>query len=45
MNYHTLSDFRTGHVELLDRHLLTESVASLMAEGLVTLDRVRRKTE
>ncbi len=38
MNYHTLSDFRTGHVELLDR-LLTESVASLMAEGLVTLDR------
>jgi len=39
MNYHTLSDFRTEHVELLDR-LLTESVASLMAEGLVTLDRV-----
>ena len=39
MNYHTLSDFRTGHVEQQDR-LLTESVASLMAEGLVTLDRV-----
>lgn len=39
MNYHTLSDFRTQHVGLLDR-LLTESVASLMAEGLVTLDRV-----
>ena len=39
MNYHTLSDFRTQHVELLDR-LLTESVASLMAEGLVSLDRV-----
>jgi transposase len=39
MNYHTLSDFRTQHVELLDR-LLTESVASLLAEGLVTLDRV-----
>jgi transposase len=38
MNYHTLSDFRTQHVELLDR-LLSESVASLMAEGLVTLDR------
>jgi len=38
-NYHTLSDFRTQHVELLDR-LLTESVATLMAEGLVTLDRV-----
>ena len=39
MNYHTLSDFRTQHVELLDR-LLTDSVAVLMAEGLVTLDRV-----
>lgn len=39
MNYHTLSDFRTQHVELLDR-LLTESVAGLMAQGLVTLDRV-----
>jgi transposase len=39
MNYHTLSDFRAQHVDLLDR-LLTESVASLMAEGLVTLDRV-----
>lgn len=39
MNYHTLSDFRTAHVALLDR-LLTEGVASLMAEGLVTLDRV-----
>jgi transposase len=39
MNYHTLSDFRTRHVDLLDR-LLTESVASLMSEGLVTLDRV-----
>lgn len=39
MNYHTLADFRTQHVELLDR-LLTQSVGSLMAEGLVTLDRV-----
>jgi transposase len=39
MNYHTLSDFRTQHVDLLDR-LLSESVASLLAEGLVTLDRV-----
>lgn len=39
MNYHTLADFRTQHVELLDR-LLTNSVASLMSEGLVTLDRV-----
>jgi transposase len=39
MNHHTLSDFRVGHVGLLDR-LLTQSVAVLMAEGLVTLDRV-----
>ncbi len=39
MNYHTLADFRTQHVDLLDR-LLTESAASLMTEGLVTLDRV-----
>jgi transposase len=39
MNYHTLADFRTQHVELLDR-LLTESVASLLAEGLVSLERV-----
>jgi transposase len=39
MNYHTLSDFRTQHLDLLDR-LLTEGVASLMTEGLVTLDRV-----
>lgn len=39
MNYHTLSDFRTRHVDVQDR-LLTESVASLIAEGLVSLDRV-----
>jgi IS5 family transposase len=39
MNYHTLSDFRTQHGELLDR-LLTDSVAVLMHEGLVTLERV-----
>ena len=39
MNHHTLSDFRSLQADLLDR-LLTESVASLMAEGLVTLDRV-----
>jgi transposase len=39
MNYHTLSDFRVGHPEFLDR-LLTQSVATLMHEGLVTLDRV-----
>jgi transposase len=38
-NYHTLSDFRSDHTEFLDR-LMTQSVASLMAEGLVQLDRV-----
>jgi transposase len=39
MNYHTLSDFRTQHVELLDR-LLTDGVASLLSQDLVSLDRV-----
>ena len=39
MNHHTLSDFRSLQGDLLDR-LLTESVAGLLAEGLVTLDRV-----
>jgi transposase len=38
-NYHTLADFRTDHVALLDA-LLTKSVATLMAEGLVELNRV-----
>jgi hypothetical protein len=38
-NYHTLADFRTEHVALLD-DLLTKSVATLMAEGLVELNRV-----
>ncbi len=39
VNYHTLADFRVEHVEVLDR-LLTTSVATLMAEGLVELTRV-----
>jgi transposase len=39
VNYHTLSDFRTAHTELLN-DLLTQSIASLLEEGLVTLDRV-----
>jgi transposase len=39
VNYHTLSDFRTGHPELLDR-LLAENVASLSMAGLITLDEV-----
>src|SRR5512142_659802 len=38
-NYHTLADFRTAHVEMLD-DLLTKGVATLMAEGLVALNRV-----
>ena len=39
VNYHTLADFRTQHVEFLDQ-LFTKSIAVLMHEGLVTLDRV-----
>lgn len=39
VNYHTLSDFRAAQGDLLDR-LLSESVAALMAEGLVSLDRL-----
>lgn len=39
INYHTLSDFRSAHGEALDA-LLTDSVAVLMAEGVVTLKRV-----
>jgi transposase len=39
VNYHTLADFRTAHVAVLDR-LLTESVARLMHEDLVTMQRV-----
>jgi transposase len=39
VNYHLLADFRTAHAEFLDR-LLTHSVATLMHQGLVTLQRV-----
>lgn len=39
VNHHTLSDFRGTHVELLDQ-ILTESIAVLRQEGLVTLERV-----
>jgi transposase len=39
VNYHGLSDFRTAHGALLDR-VLTESVASLMAAGLIELEEV-----
>jgi transposase len=39
LNYHTLADFRALQGSLLDR-LLTQSVASLMAAGVVELKRV-----
>jgi transposase len=39
VNHHTLSDFRVAHVDLLDR-VLTESIAVLRHEGLVTMERV-----
>ena len=39
MNYHTLADFRTAHPEFLDG-LLTKSVATLMEQDLVDLNRV-----
>ncbi len=37
MNYHTLSDFRTAHGDVLER-LLAQGVAALVAEGLVSLE-------
>jgi len=39
VNYHSISDFRTEHMEFLDQ-LLSDSVAALVHEGLVTLNRV-----
>ncbi len=39
VNYHTISDFRTDHGDFLN-DLLTKSVAVLMTEGLVDLERV-----
>jgi transposase len=39
VNYHTLADFRRDHGDLLDQ-LLTGSVAVLMSEGLIDLERV-----
>ncbi len=38
-NYHLLADFRVGHQAALDA-LLTQTVASLLAAGAVTLERV-----
>jgi hypothetical protein len=42
MNYHTLSDFRVACPEFLD-DLLTQGVATLKHEGLVTVDRVAQE--
>jgi transposase len=39
VNYHTLADFRVDHGALFDR-LLTDSVAALLVEGLVSIERV-----
>jgi hypothetical protein len=39
MNYHTLSDFRVAHVELMDR-ILSTGVTALVAEGVVQLQRL-----
>jgi transposase len=39
VNYHSLSDFRVQHAEFLDQ-VLTQSVAVLMKQKLVTLKRV-----
>src|SRR5262249_11550998 len=39
LNYHSLADFRTGHVGLLDQ-LLTSGVAPLLHQGLIQLTRV-----
>lgn len=39
VNYHTLADFRVAHIEFLD-DLLTHSVATLMEQALIDLNRV-----
>lgn len=39
IGYHTLADFRTGHGEVL-KQLLTETVAVLLHEGVIDLNRV-----
>jgi len=38
VNYHTLADFRVNYENELDE-ILTENVAALMSEGIVSLDR------
>lgn len=39
VNYHLLSDFRTGHGEFLD-HLLTDTIATLIYQEIITLETV-----
>lgn len=39
VNYHTLADFRVEQADFLDQ-LLVQSIAALMAEGLVSLEQV-----
>ena len=39
LNYHTLADFRSQHTAILDQ-LLTDSVATMLHENLITLKRV-----
>ncbi len=39
VNHHLLSDFRTAHGEFLDQ-LLTDTIATLMHQGVVTLENV-----
>lgn len=39
VNHHKLSDFRTGHGEFLDA-LLTDTIATLIHQGVVTLETV-----
>jgi transposase len=39
MNYHTLNDFRVTYEEALD-HLLTQMIAALTSQDLVSLDRI-----
>jgi transposase len=38
LNYHTLSDFRVDHLELLDE-LFTDTIACFQQEGLIALER------
>lgn len=39
VNYHTISDFRTAHVEFLER-ILVDSVASMIHTGMVPLETI-----